>query len=904
VRHDFLARRRLSTARTTYVKTTCVLALSLLLSALAAPIWAQSSGDFPFRDPKLPVDERVHDLISRMTLEEKAAQMIYYAPAIDHLGVPAYNWWNEALHGVARAGHATMFPQAIGMAATWDAPLMLQVGDTISTEARVKHREALARNDHRIYRGLTFWSPNINIFRDPRWGRGQETYGEDPYLTGQMGLAFVRGMQGDDPKYLKVVATSKHFAVHSGPEPLRHVFDVPVSRHDLEDTYLPAFRTTVVDGSAQSVMCAYNSVLGKPACASDLLLGETLRSSWKFKGYVVSDCGAVGDIAQGHHFASNMEAASAVAVKAGTDLDCGGEYSSLPKAVAQGLLKEADLDAALTRLFKARFQLGMFDPPSMVPFNQIPLSENDSPSHRRLALDVARESIVLLKNKDHALPLSANLQSVAVIGPNADQLDTLEGNYNGTPSQYVTVLDGIRSHFNHTRVTFRQGSVLATGMSVTVPSYMLHAPGSSGEKQGLQGEYFDNATFSGSPKLVRVDDHIDFDWRDSAPAAGLPEKGYSVRWTGTLIPTVSGTTKFGVRWDACRDCKPGDSVQVYLDGKLLIHDTGTLKGHDLDTTAAIQLEKGHRYTLKIEYVETMDRGAITFFWTPPADALLQEAVETARGADAVILALGISPQLEGEEMPVAVEGFNGGDRIDIGLPRAQMDLFRAIASTGKPIYVVLQNGSALAVNEINEKAAAIVEAWYPGEEGGNAVADVLMGTVNPSGRLPVTFYKSVEQLPPFEDYSMANRTYRYFTGEPLYPFGYGLSFTSFGYSSLKLEPSVQAGQPLTVQVSVKNAGKVAGAEVVQLYLSSKGVIDGAPLRSLLGFQRISLKPGETQDVKFELNPRAFSLVSPDGSRSIVPGSYSVWVGGGQPGTSAAGASAPLKIEGSTVMLPD
>ena len=886
----------------TTVKTlSLVFALVFSLMVVATP--AQNSSDFPFRNPKLSLDQRVRDLISRMTLEEKAAQMIYYAPAIERLGVPEYNWWNEALHGVARAGHATVFPQAIGMAATWDTALMLQTGDTISTEARVKYRDALARNDHRIYRGLTFWSPNINIFRDPRWGRGQETYGEDPYLTAQMGLSFVRGLQGNDPKYVKVVATSKHFAVHSGPEQLRHVFDVPVSRHDFEDTYLPAFRATLVEGPAHSVMCAYNSVLGKPACASDLLLGETLRASWKFEGYVVSDCGAVGDIADGHHFASSMEAASADAVKAGTDLDCGGEYKSLPKAVEQGLLKEADLDQALTRLFRARFQLGMFDPPSMVPFNQIPLSENDSPSHRKLALEVARESIVLLKNENHALPLSPDIKTVAVIGPNADQLDTLEGNYNGTPSQYVTVLDGIRSHLDHAKVTFRQGSVLATGMGVTVPGYMLHPPSSSEDKQGLQGEYFDNASFNGMPKLVRVDEHIDFDWKDSVPVANLPEKGYSVRWTGTLIPTVTGNAQLGTQRADCWDCKPSDSVQVYLDGKLLTDDT-TKARTGLVTTSEIHLEKGRRYALKIEYVETMDRGAIKFIWTPPTDALLQEAVETARGADAVILALGISPQLEGEEMPVAIEGFKGGDRTDIGLPRAQMDLFRAVAATGKPVYVILQNGSALAVNEINEKAAAIVEAWYPGEEGGDAVADVLIGAVNPSGRLPVTFYRSVEQLPPFEDYRMSKRTYRYFTGEPLYPFGYGLSFTSFGYANLKLQPSVTARRPLTVQVSVKNAGKVEGAEVVQLYLASKGVVGGAPIRTLLRFERISLKPGQTKNVTFVLDSRALSLVNPDGIRKVLPGDYTVWVGGGQPGTSAAGASGPVKIEGSAVTLPE
>lgn len=876
------------------------MALALLFVSL--PASAQDPGKFPFQNPQLSTDVRVKDLISRMTLEEKASQMMNHAAAIDRLGVPEYDWWNEALHGVARAGHATVFPQAIGMAATWDAPLMLQIGDTISTEARAKYRMALAANDHRIYRGLTFWSPNINIFRDPRWGRGQETYGEDPYLTAQMGLSFIKGMQGTNPKYLKVVATSKHFAVHSGPESSRHMFDVPVSRHDLADTYLPAFRATVIEGPAQSVMCAYNSILGKPACASDLLLGDELRSNWKFKGYVVSDCGAVGDIADGHHFAKSMEEASADALKAGTDLDCGDEYKSLPKAVAQGLIKEADLDLALTRLFRARFQLGMFDPVAMVSFNQIPTSENDTPEHRKVSLQAARESIVLLKNENHALPLSPAFKTIAVIGPNADQLDTLEGNYNGTPSQYVTVLDGIRSRLgSRAKVTFRQGSVLADGASVTVPAYMLRPP--TGKQDGLQGEYFDNANFSGKPKLVRVDEHIDFDWQDTAPTAGLPDHGYSVRWTGVFVPTISGTAQLGTERVDCWDCKPGDTAQVFLDGKALTDDTGKGNAGHL-TMHEISLEKGHSYTLKIQYSATTDKGGIKLVWVPRSEGLLQEAVEAAKNADAVILALGISPQLEGEEMPVKIEGFKGGDRTDIGLPKAQMNLFDAITATGKPVYVVLQNGSALAVNEINEKAQAILEAWYPGEEGGSAVADVLVGAFNPSGRLPVTFYKSVDQLPPFDDYSMSNRTYRYFTGEPLYPFGYGLSYTSFGYSALRLEPVVTAGQPFTVQVSVKNAGKVEGGEVVQLYLSNKDKPERAPLRAMLRFQRVSLHPGESNTITFELDPRAISVVDKDGVRKVLPGNYAVWVGGGQPSTSAAGSAANFKIVGSAITLPD
>lgn len=690
-----------------------------------AKVTSTGSRQAVYKNPDAPLEERVNDLIGRMTLEEKVSQMLNEAPAIDRLGIPAYDWWNECLHGVARAGIATVFPQAIGMAATWNTDLIYRVAVAISDEARAKHHEFLRRNNRGRYTGLTMWSPNINIFRDPRWGRGQETYGEDPYLTARLGVAFVRGLQGDDPKYLKVVATPKHYAVHSGPEAERHEFDAVVSKKDLWETYLPAFEATIKEGKAVSIMGAYNRANGEPCCASKTLLGEILRGKWGFDGYVVSDCGAICDIFKHHRVVETPAEAAAMAVNAGCDLNCGATYKFLLDAVEQGLISEETIDRALKRLFTARFRLGMFDPPERVPYAQIPYEVNDCREHRELALQTARESIVLLKNENNFLPLDKNLRSIAVIGPNADSLDVLLGNYNGIPSRFVTPLEGIKNRVSADTIVYHTRGCELTGES---------------------------------------------------------REGFAV------------------------------------------------------------------------------------------------AEEIAGKADVAIVVLGLSPRIEGEE------GDSVGDREDIGLLGVQEDLLKAVHATGIPVVLVLLNGSAIAVNWADEHVAAIVEAWYPGEEGGTALADVLFGDYNPAGRLPVTFYKSIEQLPPFEDYNMKGRTYRYFRGEPLYPFGYGLSYTRFEYSNLRIEPAaVNAGSDVRVEVDVENVGDRSGDEVVQLYLSDVEASVPVPIRELQGYERIHLAPGEKKTVSFTLTARQMAVVDNDGKRVLEPGRFVVAVGGQQPG---------------------
>src|SRR5215216_7105964 len=647
----------------------CVIVFNLCLLS-TSPTLGQAQAKPPYLDARLPIDRRVDDLVSRMTLEEKISQMMNRAAGIERLGVPEYEWWNEALHGVARAGVATVFPQAIGMAATWNPELIREIGDVVSTEARAKHHEFVRKGERKRYQGLTFWSPNINIFRDPRWGRGQETFGEDPYLTSRLGVAYVRGLQGDDPKYLKVVSSVKHYAVHSGPEPERHTFDAKADERDMREPYLPAFRATILEGKAEGLMCAYNSLNGEPACANKKLF-DILRREWAFGGHVVSDCAAIEDIWKGHKFKQTEAEASAAAVRTGTDLTCGREYRSLAQAVKDGQITEAEIDVAVKRLMRTRFRLGMFDPPEMVKYAQTPFSENDSPAHRALSLRAARESLVLLKNDNDTLPLRKDLKAVAVIGPNADAPEVLLGNYNGTPSKSVTPLQGVREKVSAaTRVLYAQGT----------------------------------------------------------------------------------------------------------------QPTGKTGGDEA--------------------------------------ALREEALGKAREADAVVLVMGINPSVEGEEMKVKLEGFRGGDRTDIALPKPQEELIRQVQALGKPVALVLLGGSALAVNWADENVGAIVEAWYPGEEGGAAVADVLFGDYNPAGRLPVTFYKSAEQLPPFEDYRMEGKTYRYFKGDPLYPFGYGLSYTTFKYDDLRLgSKRYAAGRNVELSVEVQNAGARAGDEVVQLYVT-------------------------------------------------------------------------------------
>jgi beta-glucosidase len=827
--------------------------LALLAGSLVA--WAQTPA---YKNPDLPAEQRAADIVSRMTLDEKVLQMqdefqgrgLQGAPAIPRLDIPAYDFWNEALHGVARAGEATVFPQAIGLAATWDTDMMHRVADTISTEARAKYNQAMRDDDHSRYHGLTFWSPNINIFRDPRWGRGQETYGEDPFLTGRMAVAFIKGMQGDDPHYLKVVATAKHFAVHSGPESTRHTVDVKVSTRDLEETYLPAFHAAVVEGKVDSVMCAYNSIDGAPACANADLLQNYLRGKWGFQGYVVSDCGAITDIFRGHAYKPDAPSAAAVAVKTGTDFACDTQYATLVDAVKKGQITEAEVDKSLARLFVARFKLGMFDPPERVPFSKIPYSETDSVEHRKLALEAARKSIVLLKNENQTLPLKASVRKIAVIGPSADDVDAARGNYNGFSVKEVAPLEGIVKQFaGKAEVHFALGATYTDQSMAMVPVDAL---------QGITAEYFDNADLQGPPKLRRAEarPYYQAGGIDQAvTAAGIPARGFSVRWSGTLKAPVTGG--YAIR--------SGGATRVFLDDKELAPPAPA--GRGAVPPVRMQLEAGHAYKLRVEYRAPMAGAAVRLQWIPPEAALLAEAVEAVKNADVTVAFVGLNPNLEGEEMNVNIPGFSGGDRTDLNLPAQQEKLIEAAMAIGKPVVVVLTSGSALAANYAAEHAAAVLESWYNGEEAGTAIAETLAGVNNPAGRLPVTFYKSVDQLPKFEDYAMKGRTYRYFKGDALYGFGFGLSYSKFTYSGLRTQRDAAGAK---VSVRVKNDSSREGDEVVQLYLSGAGGADD-PVRNLRGFQRVHLRAGETRDVEFTI-----------GSADVPKDKVKISVGGGQP----------------------
>jgi beta-glucosidase len=875
---------------------------AIVLFFVTAPaLLAQTSetGSTPaYLDPAQATTVRVDDLVSRMTLEEKVSQLVNQSRAIPRLMVPRYDWRSEALHGIAGAGIATVFPEPVGLAATFDVPLIHEMAGAIGAEGRAKHNKAVREGRRDILEGLDFWAPNINIARDPRWGRGQETYGEDPFLTGRMAVAFVTGMQGDDPKYLQVIATPKHFAVHSGPEPSRHVMNVEVSKHDMQDTYLPAFRAAVVEGKAVSVMCAYNRVNGEPACASSYLLENQLRVAWQFEGYVVGDCDSVEEIYSAHHFVESFTEASALSLKRGLDNECidsyadavgNTDYTQFLDAVSKGLLSERDIDVAVKRLLTARFRLGEFDPPGMVRYERTSDSEIDSKEHRTLALKIARESMVLLKN-DGVLPLPPGLKRIAVIGPSAESTRVLLGNYSGTASLVTTALDGIKKIFPVAQVSYAPGLNLLREESV-IPAALFSTEDG---QPGLKGEYYQNKEFKGQPSLVRVDKYVNLEppplsTNSLAQPPGPNE--FSVRWTGYLTPIESGTYQF----------RPtAFSNKLWLDGKLVI-DT-SMQRAEAPKTANVSLEKGHHYALKLEAVSQDDGGA-TLVWLALIANPAQEAVAAAQSADLVVAVVGITSQLEGEELQVSLPGFKGGDRTSLDLPKEEEDLLQALKDTGKPLVVVLMNGSALSVNWAEKNANAILEAWYPGEEGGTAIAETLAGTNNPAGRLPITFYSGVDQLPPFEDYSMKNRTYRYFTGKPLYPFGFGLSYSKFTYNHLKLARSkLNAGEPLKVEVDVRNVGAHEGDEVVEMYLHFPE-IPGAPLHALRGFRRVHLRAGESQHILLTLSSRDLSLVNEAGDRIVAPGNYRVSVGGGQPGTGVPTAQAGFTIHGQRD-LPD
>jgi beta-glucosidase len=810
------------------------LILGLALAALAAP--AAAAGDAPaYLDPSQPLELRVRDLVGRLTLDEKATLMKNGSAGVPRLGIPRYDWWNEALHGVARAGPATVFPQAIGLAATWDDAFIRTVAGAISTEARAKYNEAVRRGNRERYYGLTFWTPNINIFRDPRWGRGQETYGEDPFLTSRIGVAFVRGLQGDDPRYLEAAACAKHFAVHSGPESLRHGFDAEPDPADFHETYLPAFEALVREAHVEAVMTAYNSLYGQP-CAINGKLYDLLYRQWGFQGHVVSDCGAIRDLYTSYHAAPDAAGAEALAVRAGLCLRCGEEQSAIADAVRRRLLTEADVDLRLGQLLRTMFRLGFFDPPGSVPYARIPFSENDSPAHAALALAAARRSIVLLKN-DGTLPLrTAGLKRVAVIGPNADSVAALVGNYNGTPSAPVTILAGLRAALGAgVAVDYVRGCdwVAANPGLAPIPSAKLQTAGLT----GLQGEYFAGQELAGAALATRRDRPVDFDGKPGRLPAGVPEEDFSARWTGQVLTGQEGTYQVSVSGNG--------GFRLMLAGRTVIDAWEPVAQ---TRTVAVPLGENAAVPVRLEYRHAAGPARLSLRWSaPPADSGFAAALARARAADAVVFVGGLTAQLEGEEMAVDYDGFHGGDRTKIELPAVQEQLLEALQATGKPVVFVLMSGSAVAIPWAHAHTDAVLEAWYPGEAGGTAVADILLGRVNPSGRLPVTFYRSTADLPDFSDYRMAGRTYRYFSGWPLYPFGYGLSYTRFVYGPLRITP-VAGGDDFEARLTVTNAGARAGDEVVQLYAQEPAASRPRDHESLCAFQRVPLAPGETRSV--------------------------------------------------------
>ena len=850
---------------------------------------------------------RVDDLVSRMTLEEKVSQMQNNAAAIPRLGIAAYHWWNEGLHGVANSGYATVFPQVIGMAATWDAPLIREEGKVIGIEGRGRYNSALRADNHSSAFGMNFWAPNINIVRDPRWGRGQETYGEDPFLTGQLAVQFVTGLQGNNPHHYLAIATPKHFDAYSGPESERHRFNANISSHDLEDTYLPAFRAAVIQGHADSIMCSYNAVDGTPACANKMLLQKYLRGDWHFGGYVVSDCGAIGDIANGHKYASSIEQAAVDAVRAGTDLSCGRQqYATLVQAVHDGLIQESEIDTSVKRLMMARLRMGTLAPPGKQPYASLQHSVVYSPQHAALDLRAAEESMVLLKN-DGVLPLRRNVKTIAVIGPNASSLAALEGNYNGTPIHPETPLAAFKAMAGrkHLRLLDAQGAPYVDQLSLPVPPSAFHRTQTS-DTEGLKVSYFSNTSFSG-PRIDRTSENIETNWNAASPVPNsIPVKTFAVRWTGTFTAPAPGDYQFQIEMPSCSSCV--NTYSVWFDGKQ--ETSGTVRnprGARGISTPMFTVHFGdtHPHVFRMEYSHQspMFGAGVSFNWKPPADVLRQQAVALAKMADVVVAVVGISPRLEGEQMPLQIPGFAGGDRTSIALPDVQQQMLQVLAATGKPLVVVLMNGSALAVNWSQQHVNAILEAWYPGARGGQAIVDTIFGNNNPAGRLPVTFYTSIEQLPPFEDYSMANRTYRYFKNTPLYGFGYGLSYSHFVFSRVKLSSHrLSAGDPLTVKADVTNTSRISGDEVAELYIGyppSKM----APIHALVGFARVFVPEGATRTVRFTLDARRVSQVLSSGRRVILPGDYTLFLGGSQPGEGAGGVTRYFTVVGQRDLEP-
>ena len=841
---------------------------TLLTIFLALPLSAQSQS-LPYQNPQLKAEQRADDLLKRLSLEEKVQLMMDVSPAIDRLQIPQFQWWNEALHGVGRNGYATVFPITMAMAASWDDALLHRVFTAVSDEARVKARQAKESGRIRRYQSLSFWTPNINIFRDPRWGRGQETYGEDPFLTSKMGLAVVRGLQGMtyDGKwigdYKKLLACAKHFAVHSGPEWNRHTFNIEdLPERDLWETYLPAFKALVQEGEVAEVMCAYQRIDGQPCCSQTRYEQQILRDEWGFKGLITSDCGAIRDfLPRWHNTAKDSEEASAQAVLAGTDVECGSEYKNLPEAVRRGDIKESDLDRSLRRLLIARFEVGDFDDDKLVEWTKIPSSSVASKEHKQLALDMARKSIVLLKNNG-VLPLSKT-SGILVMGPNANDSVMQWGNYSGYPTKTITALEGIRQQLGS--IPYIPGCDLTRNESVESRFAEIKAPLGN---QGMQVTYYNNTDMSGRPvTTVTLTEPIKLsNGGNTVFAPGVNLENFSARLDGTFIPTRDETLIFNISGD--------DKIRLLVNGDTIV-DIWKVRHRIQNGQKELTVKAGQHYRIQIDYVQESGYGALNFDIQHKSTPTPQELLAQVGDAETIIFIGGISPRLEGEEMRVSESGFRGGDRTSIELPQAQRDVLRWLHEAGKKVIFVNCSGGAVAMVPELETCDAILQWWYAGEQGGTALADVLTGRYNPSGKLPVTFYKSTDDLPDFLDYTMKNRTYRYFTGEPLFPFGHGLSYTTFAFS----KPGVKVNdKSVTVTTKVKNTGKLDGTETVQIYFRRTADTEG-PQKTLCGYQQVGLKAGEERTVTMTI-PRK-NLESWDAKSNtmhFIPGQYQLMIG--------------------------
>ena len=848
---------------------TCLFATTSILTATAQP------ASLPYQNPKLKAEQRADDLLKRLTLEEKVQLMMDTSPAINRLEIPQFQWWNEALHGVGRNGYATVFPITMAMAASWDDALLHRVFTAVSDEARVKARQAKQSGNIRRYQSLSFWTPNINIFRDPRWGRGQETYGEDPFLTSKMGLAVVRGLQGMtyDGKwigdYKKLLACAKHFAVHSGPEWNRHTFNVEdLPERDLWETYLPAFKSLVQEGQVAEVMCAYQRIDGQPCCSQTRYEQQILRDEWGFQGLITSDCGAIRDfLPRWHNTAKDSPEASAQAVLAGTDVECGSEYRNLPEAVRRGDIKESDLDRSLRRLLIARFELGDFDSDDLVEWTKIPSSVVASKEHKRLALEMARKSIVLLKNNG-VLPIDgksglSEKSKILVMGPNANDSVMQWGNYSGYPTKTITALEGIRQQLGN--VPYLLGCGLTRNESIESRFAEIKAPLGN---QGMQATYYNNIEITGTPAAtVTLTEPIKLsNGGNTVFAPGVNLENFSARLDGTLIPTRDETLIFTIGGD--------DRIRLLVNGDTLVN-LWQARQRIQNSQKELQVKAGQHYRIQIDYVQESGYGALNFDIQHKATPTPEQLLAQVGDAETIVFVGGISPRLEGEEMRVSEPGFRGGDRTSIELPQAQRDVLRWLHEAGKKVVFVNCSGGAIAMVPELETCDAILQWWYCGEQGGEALADVLTGRYNPSGKLPVTFYRSTDDLPDFLDYTMKNRTYRYFTGKPLFPFGHGLSYTTFSFS----KPTVRMkGNSATVTVTVKNTGKVDGTENVQLYFRRTADKEG-PLKTLCGYQQVSLKAGEEHVVNITLpRQRLETWDSQTNTMRFIPGQYQIMAG--------------------------